>query len=73
MTQHDEFAELRKARNAAVDADDMDKAVEIAKLIPLPPEVANAFKVGFGADFMRDSGFNLSAAEEKYGSDWLSH
>ena len=59
--------------DAALEAGDMERFMELSKQAPLPPEVANAFKFGFGAEYMKNCGFNLSAAEEKYGKDWLAH
>jgi len=58
--------------NAAADSGNREKFLELSKKMPVPPEVAMAFKKGFGADFLAHSGFNLSEAENTYGKDWLS-
>ena len=56
----------------AIESGDMNRVVEFSKQVPLPPEIALAFKEGFGSDYIRNSGFDLSMAEKVYGSDWLS-
>ena len=58
--------------NKAIREDDMETAIKLAKTFPAPPEVANAFKVGFGAEELKSWGFNLSEAEKAYGPDWLN-
>jgi len=57
--------------NAAIAADNLDEATRLTKQIPLVPEIAKAAKEALGADYLRQSGFNLSAAEAEYGKDWL--
>ena len=57
--------------NDAIAADDMEEVVRLMKLLPMEPELARAAKEVLGADYLRNSGFNLSAAEEEYGKDWL--
>ena len=57
--------------NAAIASDNIDNAVELAKLLPMPPELAKAAKEVLGSDFLLHAGFNLSAAEQEYGQDWL--
>ena len=57
--------------NEAIAADNLDEATRLTKLIPLAPEIAKAAKEALGADYLRQSGFNLSAAEAEYGKDWL--
>jgi len=57
--------------NAAIAADNLDEATRLTKMIPLVPEIAKAAKEALGADYLRQSGFNLSAAEAEYGKDWL--
>ena len=71
MTEEEKDALLAQM-NAASQSGDMEKFVELTQKFPVPPEVALAFKNGFGASFVANSGFNLSEAEQKYGKDWLS-
>ncbi len=68
----EEYRQIAAEAGAAWDAGDREKFLEISKKVPVPPEVAMAFKEGFGADFMINSGFDLSEAEKEYGKDWLS-
>jgi hypothetical protein len=63
---------LLDAINAASAAGDMEKFIELSRQMPVPPEVAKAFKESFGSDFVKNTGANLTAAEKAYGSDWLS-
>ena len=58
--------------NKAIREDDMETAIKLAKTVPLPPEVANAFKVGYGAEHFKSLGFNLTDAEKAYGPNWLN-
>ena len=60
------------AVNTAIAADDMQKLTELYKDIPLQPEVAKAFTKSFGVDFMKQHGLDISAAEKKYGKNWLT-
>lgn len=71
MAQNIEI-ELLDEINAVADSGDMEKFLELSKKMPVPPEVAMAFKKGFGTEFLTNSGFNLSEAEKTYGKNWLS-
>jgi hypothetical protein len=71
MTLHEELVIL----NQAVELENQGKADEAMRLtmtIPLDPWLAKNYKDWVGADALRQSGWNLSAAEEEYGKDWLS-
>jgi hypothetical protein len=57
--------------NEAIAANNLDEATRLTKLIPMVPEIAKAAKEALGAEYLRQSGFNLSAAEAAYGKDWL--
>jgi hypothetical protein len=48
-----------------------DEAMKLAKTIPMPPWLAEWNKKYIGADYLRNSGWNLSEAEAEFGSDWL--
>lgn len=58
--------------NAAIKAGKMDEAYTIMEKIPLAPHLAKALKDLIGNDEVKKSRFNLSAAEEVYGKDWLN-
>jgi hypothetical protein len=42
------------------------------KTAPLPPYIAKVIKEKVGADFLVNSGWNLSEAEAEFGQNWLS-
>jgi len=65
--------ELDAIQNALASGE-YDKACDlmVKSQRPLNPAVAYAFKEGFGADFITNTGFNLSEAEKAYGPNWLS-
>ena len=69
---NEEKTDLLEQINIARQSDNMEKFLELSKKMPVPPLVAMAYKEGFGADFVANSGFNLSEAEQAYGKDWLS-
>jgi hypothetical protein len=50
----------------------MEEYYRITRSIPMSPYLAKFAKDHFGADFLIQSGWNLSEAEAEYGSDWLS-
>jgi hypothetical protein len=48
-----------------------EEAETLMKTIPVAPYLAKAAKETFGVDFLRQGGWDLSEANEEYGSDWL--
>lgn len=52
-------------------AGDLDEAHRIMKLLPLAPELALLGKELYGAESMKNSGYDLSLADKKYGDGWL--
>jgi len=58
-------AELRKAG-------DEEGALRLMKTAPMPPYIAKVMKEKIGADFLINSGWNLSEAEAEFGKNWLS-
>jgi len=57
--------------NDAIAADNIAEATRLMKMLPMQPELAKAAKEVLGVDYLRQSGFNLTAAEKEYGTDWL--
>ena len=49
-----------------------DEALRLRKTAPIEPWLAKTMKEKVGENYLRQSGWNLSAAEEAYGKDWLS-
>ena len=61
--------------NRALDlweAGDREGCFSIMKTAPLPPYIAKVIKEKVGADFLINSGWNLSEAEAEFGHNWLS-
>ena len=58
-------AELRKAG-------DHEGYIRLMKTAPMPPYIAKVMKEKIGADFLINSGWNLSEAEAEFGKNWLS-
>jgi hypothetical protein len=71
MTFHEEMqmrvkcAELWKAGKE-------EESMQLAKTIPLSPWMAEWYKKYAGVEYLRNSGWNLSAAEAEYGANWLT-
>jgi len=53
-------------------AGDEEGSIRLLRSIPMPPYLAKVFKEKVGADFLIDSGYNLSEAEAEFGKDWLT-
>jgi len=53
-------------------AGDEEGSIRLLRSIPLPPYLAKVFKEKVGADFLIESGYNLSEAEAEFGKDWLT-
>ena len=49
-----------------------EEHIRIIKSIPMTPYLAKIAKEYFGADYLINSGWNLSEADAEYGSDWLT-
>jgi hypothetical protein len=51
-----------------------EEALEFRKKhIPLPAWGAKVMKKFLGAEYVRNSGYDLSLAEARFGKDWLNH
>lgn len=66
------ISEVRAQIAAAIQAGDADLATELTKTIPLTPEVAFGAARVLGVDYLKNAGFDLSAAEKVYGPEWGS-
>jgi hypothetical protein len=71
MTFHEEMqmrvkcAELKKEGK-------QKEALDISKSIPMSPWLAEWWVKYVGADALRATGWNLSAAEAEFGTNWLA-
>ncbi|GHV76685.1 hypothetical protein AGMMS49942_15060 [Spirochaetia bacterium] len=71
MTLHEELV-LRIKCNELERQGKTEEAGRIRKTLPLPPWLAEWGKKYMGADFLINGNWDLSEAEEAFGSDWLS-
>ncbi|GHU75228.1 hypothetical protein FACS189461_1070 [Spirochaetia bacterium] len=71
MTLHEELVILNRAIELRKQGKE-EEAMCLTKTIPLEPWLAKHLKDCVGVDYLRQSGWNLSAAEAEYGQDWLS-
>ncbi len=53
-------------------AGDKEGSERLTKTMPMPPYIAKVMKDKVGGDYLLNSGWNLSEAEDAFGSDWLS-
>ena len=53
-------------------AGDREGYKRLTKTIPMPPWLAKIMKEKVGADYLVNSGWNLSEAEAEFGPDFLS-
>jgi hypothetical protein len=70
MTLHDEL-QLRRKAGELQDAGKEEEAMRLSMSIPLSPWMAEWYKKYIGVEYLRNSGWNLSAAEAEFGIDWL--
>jgi hypothetical protein len=54
-------------------AGDEEGSIRLLRSIPLPPYLAKVMKEKVGADFLINSGYNLSEAEAEFGQGWLTN
>ena len=70
MTLDEKFAISHKAI-ALKKAGDYEGYIQLMKTAPLPSYIAKVIKEKVGADFLINSGWNLSEAEAEFGQGWL--
>ena len=68
----DEILSISNKACALWNAGDKEGCERLTKTIPMPPFLAKVIKEKVGVDYLINSGWNLSEAEEKFGADWLS-
>jgi hypothetical protein len=67
-----EGLQLRLQIIALEDAGKYEEAQALRKAkIPLPPYTAKLIRDQIGVEYLRNSGYDLSLAEAKFGKDWL--
>jgi hypothetical protein len=71
MTLDEKLSISNRAFNL-LDAGDREGCINLMKTAPLPSYIAKVIKEKVGSDFLINSGWNLSEAEEEFGQNWLS-
>lgn len=67
----DERWDIVQAYHKALDDGEDEKAHALIVRIPLPAGLADAFKRSYGAQYLLESGYDLTEAVEEYGEGWL--
>jgi len=71
MTLDEKLAISNKALDL-YEAGDEEGFSRLIRTAPMPPYLAKVMKDKMGADFLINGGYNLSEAEDEFGSNWLS-
>ena len=71
MTLDEKLAIACKAA-ALSDAGDEEGASRLIRTVPIPPYIAKVIKEKVGSNYFKNSKWNLSEAEAKFGPNWLS-
>ena len=71
MTIDEKLAIACKAA-ALSDAGDKESASRLIRTAPIPSYIAKVIKEKVGADYFKNSGWNLTEAEAEFGADWLN-
>ena len=77
MTQHqpmtlDETLDIAMEAVKLLDAGDEEGCIRLMKTTPMPSYIAKVMKEKVGLDYLLNSGWNLSEAEEEFGPDFLT-
>jgi hypothetical protein len=51
---------------------DHQKALEVAKKLPMSPAIAKIWKKHIGLESLKQSGWNFSEVEASFGKDWFT-
>ncbi len=67
----EEYDQLQEEANAARERGDIEEFDRLMTILPVPPRILKAFAVGFGRDFIIESGYDLTEANLEFGEGWL--
>lgn len=70
MTDHEELMIMIKTNDLREEGK-FDEARALAKTIPITPSIAMIWKKYVGVESLKESGWNMSEAEARFGKDWL--
>ena len=73
MTHDERVDVIAKSLEAAKRGDHDEEVRLIQQHFPLSPHLAKVAKEMWGADYLRNSGWDLSEAEAEYGKNWLDN
>ncbi|MCL2834942.1 MAG: hypothetical protein FWD78_17365 [Treponema sp.] len=71
MTLDEKLAISNKALDL-LDAGDEEGCIRLLHTAPLPPYLAKIYKEKVGIEQLKQSGWNLSEAEDEFGHNWLN-
>jgi hypothetical protein len=71
MKNEEKFQIVQKAHEAA-SRGNFEEYRRLSRQLPLAPHLAKFMKKKVGSEKLLKAGFNLSEAEDEYGTDWLS-
>lgn len=71
LTREERFDTIKASLEASKRGDHIEAIRIMQDRFSLDPCIALAFKEAFGRDFIVRSGWDLSEAEDRYGTDWL--
>ncbi len=67
----DEKLDIGCKAAALWNAGDKEGYTRLTKTMPMPPYLAKVMKEKVGVEYLLNSGWNLSEAEEEFGAGWL--
>ncbi len=67
----EEYEQLQEEVNAARERGDTEEFDRLMTIFPVPPRILKAFAIGFGRDFIIESGYDLTEANLEFGEGWL--
>ncbi len=67
----EEYEQLSDKIDAAEERGDFEEFDRLMKILPIEPRVLKAFAVGYGKDFIIESGYDLTEANLEFGEGWL--
>lgn len=69
---HEEIKSVLRKYIAALEAKQDDEALKIIQQLPLPPHLGMALKHAIGPEAVKQSGFDFTEVEARYGNNWLT-
>ncbi len=67
----EETTEIIRASLKAAHEGNYEEERRLLRMLPLAPHLAMAGKEVYGAEYMKNAGYDLSEADEEFGEGWL--